>query len=147
MPDYSDPAPVRQQIARDLRGQIRAGTYPPESRLPSNTALAKHYGVATETVRAALDELRAEKIVETRSTRGTYVMRAPAAESAQPDLRAVSEQLAELAARVGEYDDLRARVGRMEAIIVNLLKRSGLPNPFGGEHDEPGKTARRGRAG
>lgn len=144
MPDYSDPTPVRQQIAEDLRRQIRAGMNAPGSRLPSNVALARHYGVAAETIRSALDELRAEKVVETRSTRGTYVMSVPAAGRARLDLQAAGEQLAELHRELGE---LRSRLGRIEAAIVTLTKRSGLPNPFGGEHDEAGKTARRGRAG
>lgn len=77
VPDYSDATPVRRQIAEDLRDQIRAGTYAPGSRLPSNVALSERYGVATETIRAALEELRTEGIVATQSTRGTFVVSRP----------------------------------------------------------------------
>lgn len=144
VPSYSATPPRYVQIADDLRAKITAGTHPPGSKLPSNKELTEQYGVADGTVRAALEELRGEGIVETQSTLGTFVKRRPAAEPARLDLRAAGERLAELQREVHE---LHARVGRMEAIIVNLTKRSGLPNPFGGEHDEAGTTARRGRAG
>lgn len=144
VPSYSATAPRYVQIADDLRGKITAGAYPPGSKLPSNKDLREQYGVAEGTIRAALEELRGEGIVETQSTLGTFVTSDPAAAPTRLDLKAAGEQLAELQR---EMDEMRSRIGRMEAIIVNLTKRSGLPNPFGGAHDEAGKTARRGRAG
>jgi DNA-binding FadR family transcriptional regulator len=146
VPDYSDPTPVRRQIADDLRVQIRAGRHAPGSRLPSNIALAKRYGVATETIRSALDELRAEKTVETRSTRGTFVTGIPPA-SPRPDLSAVIGQVAELADLTEDYPDLRARVGKMEAILINLHLRLGYPNPYEDGHDNAREAPRHGRAG
>jgi DNA-binding GntR family transcriptional regulator len=144
VPDYSDPAPVRRQIADDLRAQIRAGTYAPGGRLPSNIALAERYGVATETIRSALDELRADKTVETRSTRGTFVTSVPPA-SPRPDLSVVSERVAELAERVEEYADLRAEVGRLRADILYLYDRFAVPYDHGdgGAHDGTEQAGRR----
>jgi DNA-binding GntR family transcriptional regulator len=154
VPDYSDPTPARSQIAADLRDQIRAGTYAPESRLPSNVALAKRYGVAPETIRSALDELRAEKIVETRSTRGTYVTSVPTADRVHLDLATAGERLADLTTRVEEYDDLRARVevlesrlGRIEADVLYLYDRDGIEYDHGGgRHDDAEKAAGRRRS-
>lgn len=144
VPDYSDPTPARRQIAADLRGQIRAGTFAPGSRLPSNLVMAQHYGVAAETIRSALDELRGEGFIATQSTRGTFVVDKLPAET--PDLKALTGEVAELAERVKEYDDLRARVGRIEAILVNLHSRLGFPNPFGGAHDSAEKAPGRRQA-
>jgi DNA-binding GntR family transcriptional regulator len=145
VPSYSATTPRYVQIADDLRGQIAAGVYPPGGKLPSNKDLTEQYGVADGTIRAALEELRGEGIVETQSTLGTFVTSKP--ETAAPgrlDLKAAGERLAELQREVQE---LRSRVGRMEAIIVNLTKRTGLPNPFEGSHDNAEKAPRRGRAG
>lgn len=154
VPDYSDPTPAKTQIAGDLREKIRAGAYPPDSRLPSNVALAKIYGVAPETIRSALDEMRAEKIVETRSTRGTYVTSVPAAERVRLDLKTAGEHLADLDRRVEGYDDLRARVeqldariGRIEADVLYLYERDGIEyDHHGGEHDDAEKAAGRRRS-
>lgn len=64
----------------------------------------------------------------------------------RPDLKAVSEQVAELAQRTEEYPDLRARVNRMEANLMDLYNRLGFEYPHGGEHDNGKKaTAARGR--
>jgi DNA-binding GntR family transcriptional regulator len=154
VPDYSDPTPAKSQIAGDLREKIRAGAYAPESRLPSNVALAKLYGVAPETIRSALDELRAEKAVETRSTRGTYVTNVPAADRVRLDLKTAGEQLANLTQRVEEYADLRAKVellearlGRIEADVLYLYDRDGIEYDHGGgRHDDAEKAAGRRRS-
>lgn len=145
VPDYSDPTTVRKQIAEDLRGQIRVGKYAPNGRLPSNKALAKHYGVAPETIRSALDELRAEKVVETRSTRGTFVTEVRPA-GPPPDLKAVGERLAHLTERVEEYEDLRAEMGKLEADIRYIYDWLGIEYPHGGEHDGTQKAPRQGRS-
>jgi len=149
VPDYSDPTPARKQIADDLRARIRAGEFAPGSRLPSNIALSEQYGVATETVRAALEELRAEGVVATQSTRGTYVTTRPA-DGVQPDLRAVGEQVAELRQEVRELaeradsGELLARIGRIEAILVGLHRRLGFPDPYDGGQDGTEEAAAQG---
>jgi GntR family transcriptional regulator len=140
VPDYSDPTPARKQIAEDLREQIRAGKYAPGSRIPSNLALAKHYKVAPETVRAALAELGIDGTVVTQSTRGTFVV-------SKPDLKATGEQLAELAEHVKGYADLRAWVAELEANLMDLYNKFGFEYPHGGEHDSEEKPARRRQAG
>lgn len=153
VPDYADPTPAYLQIAADLRDHISAGAYDAnEGRLPSNKALTEKYGVADGTIRQALEELRSEGIVATRSTRGTFVADKKAA-GTPTDRRAVSEQLAALrqetgglAERARDYEDLRSRVGRIEAILVNLHKRLGFPNPYGGAHDSAEKAPRRRQA-
>lgn len=77
MPDYADPRPVKVQIADDLREQVMAGRFAPGDKLPPVRELAGDYHVVTGTVRDAIDILRREGVLQTRSTRGTYVLMAP----------------------------------------------------------------------
>ncbi len=55
-----------KQVAADLRADVDAGSYPPGSRLPSESELARAYGVARGTVRQALATLASEGLVSTR---------------------------------------------------------------------------------
>jgi GntR family transcriptional regulator len=65
--------PAYLQIADALREQMRDGTYPPGAKLPSESELRQHWGVASKTVRAALDQLRAEGLVYGRQGVGSFV--------------------------------------------------------------------------
>jgi GntR family transcriptional regulator len=69
--------PAYQQIADALREQMRDGTYPPGAKLPSESELRERWGVASKTVRAALDQLRAEGLVMGRQGVGSFVREQP----------------------------------------------------------------------
>lgn len=102
------------QIAEDLRGQIKEGRYQPGDKLPSNLALRDQYGSAYETVRRSLALLRDEGLVETHSTRGTFVLKPPGEPEPDPrfaQLEAalreyIDSEIARLSERV-EYDEAR----------------------------------------
>lgn len=111
VPDYGDPTPVSQQIAGDLRGQIRSGRIAVGGQLPSNKALAKQYGVAVETVRAAIRVLRDEGLVETHSTRGTFVLRVPGDPQPSAEFVQVMKRLDEMGEEVRQ---LRKRLDDLE---------------------------------
>ncbi|WBB76619.1 GntR family transcriptional regulator [Micromonospora sp. WMMD1128] len=49
--------PLWRQIRDDLRAKIRAGIYPPGSKLPSTRLLAEEYDTSHMTVRRALDSM------------------------------------------------------------------------------------------
>ncbi|MEU1607170.1 GntR family transcriptional regulator [Micromonospora matsumotoense] len=49
--------PLWRQIKDDLRAKIRAGIYPPGSKLPSVRLLAEEYDTSHMTVRRALDSM------------------------------------------------------------------------------------------
>jgi GntR family transcriptional regulator len=68
------PGPVApwRQIHADLVRQIESGKLAPGARVPSIVTLAQTYGVATTTVRKALDVLKADGLVVT-SPMGTFV--------------------------------------------------------------------------
>lgn len=123
MPDYADPRPVKVQIADDLREQVKSGTYAPGDKLPPVRKLADDYGVVTGTVRDAVDILRREGLVQTRSTRGTYVLRPPAEPEPSQEYLRLTERLAELADRVAAVDDLADRLAVVEHLVLGKRER------------------------
>lgn len=74
-----DELPSHLVIAKELRGLIQAGApgYLPGEKLPSTTELAEAHGVATPTARMALDRLKREGLIVSRSTAGHYVRHQP----------------------------------------------------------------------
>ncbi len=68
-----NPRPASQQIASLLRAAILTHRFAPGERLPSQQELGKRYGVARETVKAALRILKDEHLIVTRQGSGAYV--------------------------------------------------------------------------
>jgi GntR family transcriptional regulator len=75
LPDSGEP--VFQQIARHLRRAILGGDLGPGERLPSESVLMEHYGVARMTVREALGLLKAEGLIVAEQGRGVFVREQP----------------------------------------------------------------------
>lgn len=71
---HEGPVRLWQQVADDLRADIRSGAIPSGARLPSYLSLADSYGVAALTIRRAILELRREHLVTVTVGRGTYVV-------------------------------------------------------------------------
>jgi DNA-binding transcriptional regulator YhcF (GntR family) len=71
--DPDDPRPPSQQIANLLRAAIRTRKLQPGEKLPSQHELTERYGVARETVKAALRILREERLIVSRQGSGAYV--------------------------------------------------------------------------
>ena len=62
------------QIVLDrLFAKIKSEEYPPDTRLPSERALASEIGVARNTVREALDVLEARNVIKRRPGSGSFV--------------------------------------------------------------------------
>lgn len=66
-----------QQIAADLRQEIRSGELPEGARIPSTAQLMERYGVAYQTARQAVAALRAEGLVDSKTGSGVFVRRRP----------------------------------------------------------------------
>lgn len=64
-------------IAEQLRAQIERGVYAPGTRIPTEFELAEQFGVSRETVRRALSLLKAEGLLGTARSQGTYVQHPP----------------------------------------------------------------------
>jgi DNA-binding transcriptional regulator YhcF (GntR family) len=71
--DPDDPKQASQQIANKLRAAILTRKLAPGDKLPSQPELASRYGVARETVKRALELLRAERLIVTRQGSGAFV--------------------------------------------------------------------------
>ncbi|NEB14916.1 winged helix-turn-helix transcriptional regulator [Streptomyces coelicoflavus] len=61
------------QVVERLTEQIRAGRLPVGARLPGERDLADEYGVAVNTVRRAIRELRDQGLLITVPVKGTFV--------------------------------------------------------------------------
>lgn len=70
--------PLADDIARELKAEIRDGLYPPGSRLPTEADLCRRFGVSRATVRSAVKELDVRGLVRTQHGVGTFVRRRPA---------------------------------------------------------------------
>lgn len=66
-------SPLSDQVLDILVERIRAGVYPPGSRLPSESCLAGEFAVSRATIRSALTGLAARGLLLRRQGDGTYV--------------------------------------------------------------------------
>lgn len=71
--DRDNGVPPYEQIAQFLRVAITSRQLAPGERLPAETKLAKHFGVARMTVRRAVQELRGQGLLVPASGRGLAV--------------------------------------------------------------------------
>lgn len=71
--DPDDPRAPSQQIANQLRAAIKTGKLKPGDKLPSQPEMARRYGVARETIKAALRQLAAERLTVSRQGSGVFV--------------------------------------------------------------------------
>ncbi|MGB5794422.1 MAG: GntR family transcriptional regulator [Mycolicibacter algericus] len=76
--DRESGVPPFEQIANMLRRAITSRQLASGERLPTETKLAEHFGVARMTVRRAVRELRDEGLLVSASGRGVAVRSAPA---------------------------------------------------------------------
>jgi len=66
-----------RQVADELREEIKRGTYPPGSMLPSQPELARKYGLNQTSINRAIQILRAEGLVRVEHGRGAFVQEIP----------------------------------------------------------------------
>ena len=65
--------PIYEQICRQIRDQIVAGTLAPGQALPSIRALAKDLKISVITTKRAYDELEAHGFIYTMAGKGCFV--------------------------------------------------------------------------
>lgn len=62
-----------EDVANHIADNIRAGTWGPGTRIPTEAELASHFDVSRSTVREAIKSLQIAGILHSRSGSGTYV--------------------------------------------------------------------------
>jgi GntR family transcriptional regulator len=75
--DKTSDIPAFRQIAASIRGAVRRGDLAPGDKIPSESQLMEHFGVARMTVRQALADLRGEGLLVSEHGRGVYVRHRP----------------------------------------------------------------------
>lgn len=65
---------MHPQIAAEVIRRIRAGEYPPGSKVPSIVQLAAEFDVVNSTVQRAMDAVRAAGLTRTERGMGTFVL-------------------------------------------------------------------------
>lgn len=66
--------PKYRQLLQILRNQIVSGQIPPGAQLPTEDALIEQYGISRGTVRKAIDQLEAEKLIRKEHGVGSFVL-------------------------------------------------------------------------
>ncbi|TCG04159.1 GntR family transcriptional regulator [Paraburkholderia steynii] len=66
---------LHETVREEIRSRIAAGTYAPESPIPSTAMLSEEFGVSTITVKRALRDLQAAGAIVSTPGKGTYVKR------------------------------------------------------------------------
>lgn len=82
-PDPTSHVYVYLQVVHHIAEQIRTGRLPAGARLPAERDLAEQYGVAVNTVRRAIRELRDRGLVITVPIKGTFVRPESVSDDAQ----------------------------------------------------------------
>lgn len=66
--------PKYRQLLEILRKQVISGQIPPGGQLPTEDALIEHYGISRGTVRKAIDQLEAERLIRKEHGVGSFAL-------------------------------------------------------------------------
>jgi GntR family transcriptional regulator len=114
-----DSRPLYAQIMEVLEREISSGRYKPGDQLPTQEALAEHFGVSLAPIKQALRELEERGIISTRQGRGTYVL----------DTTPLSEEIID-ANRIPHFTrDIRERGGVPSSKVLVLQRVSAEDAP------------------
>lgn len=80
-PHETDGRPLHQRVTAMLAGQIERGELPMGALLPPEVELARRFGVSRHTMRAGLDTLVRQGLLERRRGKGTIVRKPPISQS------------------------------------------------------------------
>ena len=98
-----------EQIANILRGAIQSGQLAPSQRLPTETKLSEHFGVARTTLRRAVLELRSEGLLVSASGRGVAVRPMPGIRDVWPQPPLTSQD-----------DDIRPYLYMLSGLLMTI---------------------------
>lgn len=151
--------PEYRRLMYRIRSRIVNGDYPVGTPIPSTARLVVEEGMSQPVVRRAVDQLKADGILQGHPGKGVYVRALPATAdsnrvsveqlgtqlaSLREDTARLTEQAAGCDALRAECDELRDRVGRLETAVMDLFGRLGFDFPDWGGRDK--RAGRGGRA-
>jgi GntR family transcriptional regulator len=107
--DPDDPRAPFLQVAAGLRAAITSGEYGPGSQLPTYQELADSWGIAVNTAKSAVAQLREEGLVVIRHGKGSFVRTQPAEgdSAARPEASGderIWQAIAEIRKRLGDIE-------------------------------------------
>ncbi len=71
--DYQSRTPIYLQIVYEIEKYVALGIMKPNDQIPSIRELASTLGINPNTVKKAYDELENKKVINTISTKGTFI--------------------------------------------------------------------------
>lgn len=121
VPDNLLTLPLYGRIKELLRSAILDGTYPPHSRMPSESELGRRFNVSRITVRHALGDLQKEGLIFSLHGKGTFVSRPKAFQNVS-----TLQGLAESLSRQGHEVINKVQNFRYVPAPATVAKRLGL---------------------
>jgi GntR family transcriptional regulator len=113
--ERDSPVPFYFQLSELLEQEIVSGRWRPGLRLPSEPAIAEHFGLSRTTIRQALGRLEQEGLIQRRKGQGTFV-----AES-QPRTWLLQSS-------AGFFQEEVERMGRLvTSVVLRTTVRGALP--------------------
>ncbi|MFO1206318.1 MAG: FadR/GntR family transcriptional regulator [Burkholderiales bacterium] len=106
---------LASRVAEMLRTRIRDDELAPGTRLPSELAMARHFGVSRTVLREAIALLKTEGLVETRKGSGAYVLDPKTGPGASPD-RLTEESIESLLNLIEVRRGVEAEVAALAAV-------------------------------
>ena len=71
--DYQNRTPIYEQIVLEIERYVVLGILKPKEQIPSIRELASNLGINPNTVKKSYDILETKKIIQTISTKGTFI--------------------------------------------------------------------------
>jgi GntR family transcriptional regulator len=121
--DPTSDRPIFKQIADHLREAIGRGDLPPGSKVPSESQLMAHYGVARMTLRNALQILQSEGLTVAEHGRGVFVRSRPPVRRLASDRFARRHRERGKAAFIAETEDAGGKPS-VDSLQINETKAS-----------------------
>lgn len=114
----ASPAPIYEQILRQIRAQILAGELKEGEALPSIRKLALSLQISVITTKRAYDELEREGLIDTVGGKGTFVASPNAEFLREKRVRSVEEKLSQAIAEAHDSAISRAELKRMFNLLL-----------------------------
>lgn len=116
--------PLYQRLRDEIAARIAAGDWLPGAVIPTEAELTKTYGIATGTVRKAVDALVNEGLLQRRQGRGTFVRR-PNFDSSFMRFFRQQTQTSDGESQVPEGRILACRAEKPSAVVRESLGLAG----------------------